>query len=236
MLVYIKIYSVYMPDDCNKLSFINAENSDKAKSDSTRREVLQVAGTAGVSSFGIPLTAAVEQNDSEVSGVTFVELGVSFEHSMDVKHNDQYDPLEFYKIANDELMFSAIKQANLEIFRENTAVVRFDDFHGLSIMLTQRQYGSVWSELNTRLQPIRGTLLSGSVSTPAIRVESDDCDIIVAVDGTEARIAPNASKIIELGSVNSTTRDGDSINAMAKATVENHGPLDIVVNHVQGVD
>lgn len=222
-----------MPDDRQKSSSIHAKKLDRLKPDTTRRRVLQVAGAAGLTGFGVPVSAAAEENDAKASDVTFAELGVSFDHSADVEQDDHYDPLDFYKITDGELVFSAIKQSNLEIFQESDAVVRFDDFHGLPTQLTRRQYGSIWGDLNTRLRPTGGTLLSEPVSTPAIRAENEGSDIIVAASGNEARVTPGASKTINLGSVSSTTRDGQSIEATAKATVKNYGTLDVLVNHVQ---
>lgn len=200
----------------------------------TRRGVLQAASATGVIGFGTSVGSAAETSEIEASDIMFAELGVSFDHSLDVAQDDQYDPYEFYQVNEDEIRFSGIEKPDLETFQANDSVVRYDDFHGLPTQFTRREYSAMGSELNERLRLAGGILLSEPIPTPAIRVERDSKEVSVAAAANEARVATGTSETISAGSANLATRNGQSVKPTIEITVKNHGTLDVLVDQIVG--
>lgn len=201
----------------------------------TRRAALQTIGAAGATAaFGRSVEAVAESADTKATDVTFAELGVSFDPTTNVVQGDHYDPLEFYRIADGRMVFSAIEQSDLEAFEANDAIVRYDTFQSVPLNLAQQEHSSMVSGLNARLSPTAGILLSEPVSTPPMQVETDSSDVVLTAAGTETRVSPGGSESVRLGSVRSTERTGDKVEATVEVIVKNHGELDVLVDRVLG--
>ena len=211
-----------------------SESGTDSASDANRRTFLKAVGSAGAGSVGLSAMDSVSADSANETSALFAELGVAFEESTDTKAADQYDPAEFYRPTGDKLIFSAIKQSDLETFKNNDEVVRFNSVNGFPARFTRQEYTAATQSLNARLRPSKGVPLNQPVATPAIRLDSESNSITISVGGSGAIAAPGEFDSVELGPVQSESRTGEPFKATAKVVVKNYGTLDIQANTVLG--
>lgn len=204
----------------------------KKMANTSRRRVLQATGITGLAGFGVSVGAAKESTEAEAENVVFAELGVSFNYSANVTQDDQYDPVSFYRVTEDKLTFTAVKESDLKIFQDTDGVILQDGYYSLPVRLTRKKFTALTTNLNKRLRPAGGVLLSEPVHTPALRVENIDGEIMVSLGKNTTRVEPGTSETIDLGAVSSVTREGQSLEATAEATVSNHGYLDVFADTI----
>ena len=202
----------------------------ESPSNRTRRTILQAAGAAGFVRFGATTGSAKDKRTAE--NVTFAEFGVSFEYSKDLNTSAHYDQLEFYHIDEDTLVFSAIKESNIEKFHEADAIVRHHDLHSIPTQITRQNYSSVWNSLNNRYNPKEGSTIQEPIQVPAIRVEKENSEVFVRSANNKVKVSPGDLETINLGTKKSRSKNNESVQIEIKGILRNHGPLNVIAEHV----
>lgn len=197
-----------------------------------RRKVLQLTSAAGATSFGVTSATATNETEEKLTDITFVEIGISFNYSDSISENEQNDPLEYYRIRENELIFLAITKENIKKFVENEGIVRYNQFHSMPARLSRQRHSSIGSALNERLRRTGGVVLSEPVSTPPIQIENSGGNLIVSVKQNEVQVDRHTIESINLDTVETLTDNKQMVEAQPKVTVMNHGELDVYAENI----